>query len=157
MSLGGTTNIKELPRVGAVKPTEGMGFHHSHIDKKKAYGCQAAGMPIGAMGGGFLCHGSRMCGKAKSKTEPAQELVSCLPDAGTVSCAVFDFWYASKDMITGFWAKGYGVARAGSQQGNLPCRPQDPNQGAPKASGERSVASLQQTRKSTISTGLGHT
>ncbi|MCL1914308.1 MAG: transposase [Eubacteriaceae bacterium] len=112
MSLGDTGNTKELPRAGAAKPTEGMGFHHSHIDKKKVYGCQAAGMPIGAMGGGFLCHGFRIYGRAKSKIGPALELVSCLPDAETVSCAVFDSWYASKDITTSFWAKGYEVVCA---------------------------------------------
>ncbi|MCL1912851.1 MAG: transposase [Eubacteriaceae bacterium] len=110
--LDGTINTREAPRSGTTSPSEGMGFHYSHKDKKKVYGCQTAGMLIGAMGSDFLCHGFRIYGKTKSKIELARELISCLPEAETVSCAVSGCWYANKNIIPEFWAKGYEVVCA---------------------------------------------
>jgi hypothetical protein len=110
--LDGTTNTREIPRSGATSPSEGMGFHYSHKDKKKVYGYQVVGMLVGAMGSDFLCHGFRIYDKTKSKIELARELVSCLPQAETVSYAVFDCWYANRNIIPEFWAKGYEVVCA---------------------------------------------
>ncbi|MCL1913098.1 MAG: transposase [Eubacteriaceae bacterium] len=112
VSLDDTTNTKEPPRNGAAKPTEGMGFHHSRKDGRRVCGYQTVGMLIGAMDGEFLCHGFSIYDKAQSKIELAKDLISHLPDAGAVSCAVFDSWYANRKIIPEFWAKGYEVVCA---------------------------------------------
>ena len=105
--LDDTTNTREMPRGGAAKPSEGMDFHHSHKDKKKVYGYQTVGMLVGSMDGDFLCHGFEIYDKTRSKIELARDLISRLPEAGAVSYAVFDIWYANRNIIPEFWAKGY--------------------------------------------------
>ncbi|MCL1914877.1 MAG: hypothetical protein FWG10_13635 [Eubacteriaceae bacterium] len=78
MPLDDTTNAKEPPSAGATKPTEDMGFHHSHRDGKKVYGYHAVGMLIGAKDGEFLALASGYTTRQSQKlSSPKNWLHAC--------------------------------------------------------------------------------
>lgn len=107
-----TISEKKQPSKSAENPTEGTGWHYSHLEKSLVYGHQVFGCTV-SCGDMSLCYELKRYDKnQKSKVDMTLELIASLPVAETESYALFDSWYTNSKTVNAFRAKNYVVIGA---------------------------------------------
>jgi len=107
-----TISEKKQPSKKALNPTEGTGWHYSHLDKEMVYGHQVFGCTV-SCGEMSLCYELKRYDKAKkSKIDMTLALIASLPVAELDSYALFDSWYTNSKTVNAFRAKNYVVIGA---------------------------------------------
>ena len=103
---------KKQPSSKAKNPTEGTGWHYSHLDNSFVFGHQVFASMV-SCGEYDLCHSmSRYEKGKKTKIEMTIELIAELPKADQKSYALLDSWYTSTKIINEFTGKNYHVIGA---------------------------------------------
>ena len=103
---------KKQPSKKALSPTEGTGWHYSHLEKTMVYGHQLLGCTV-SCGEMSLCYEMKRYDKAeKSKIDMTVDLIASLPVAERESYALFDSWYTNAKTVNAFRAKNYIVIGA---------------------------------------------
>jgi hypothetical protein len=103
---------KKQPSVKAKNPTEGTGWHYSHLENGFVFGHQVYASMV-SCGEIDLCHSmSRYEKGVRTKIEMTLALISELPEAEQKSYALLDSWYTSTKIINGFTGKKYEVIGA---------------------------------------------
>jgi hypothetical protein len=107
-----TISEKKPPSSKAVNPTEGTGWHYSHLEKEMVYGHQILGCTV-SCGEISLCYEIKRYEKEKkSKIDMTLDLIASLPVAERESYAMFDSWYTNSKTVNAFRAKNYVVIGA---------------------------------------------
>jgi hypothetical protein len=107
-----TISEKKQSSSKATNPTEGTGWHYSHLEKKMVFGHQIFGSTV-SCGELALCYELSRYDKAKrSKIEMTLDVADSLPVADTESYALFDSWYTNAKTVNAFRAKNYTVIGA---------------------------------------------
>ena len=112
IKIDDTVCEKKQPSSKAQRPTEGTGWHYSHIENGFVFGHQVFASMV-SCGEYDLCHSmSRYEKGRKTKIEMTLELIAELPHAEQKSYALLDSWYTSTKIINGFTGKNYDVIGA---------------------------------------------
>jgi hypothetical protein len=103
---------KKPPSSKAKNPTEGTGWHYSHLENGFVFGHQVFTSMV-SCGEYDLCHSmSRYEKGGRTKIEMTLDIISELPQAEQKSYALLDSWYTSTKIINGFTSKNYDVIGA---------------------------------------------
>jgi len=107
-----TISEKKQPSSKANCPTEGTGWHYSHLAGGYVFGHQLFASTV-SCGELSLCYELSRYAKAKgSKIEMTLDLIASLPVANTETYALFDSWYTNTKTVNAFRAKNYTVIGA---------------------------------------------
>jgi hypothetical protein len=112
IKIDDTVCEKKRPSSKAKKPTEGTGWHYSHLEGGFVFGHQVYTSMV-ECGELDLCHSMTRYEKGKkTKIEMTLDIIKELPTAKQKSYALLDSWYTSIDVINGFTGKNYDVIGA---------------------------------------------
>ena len=98
VSIDDTVLPKTVPSSKAKRPTQGAGWHYSHLERKVVYGFQVHAAIVGA-GDASLCHSlKRCCPENKTKVNMTLDIIRSLPDhAGAY--LLMDSWYTNPGVL----------------------------------------------------------
>jgi hypothetical protein len=105
LSIGDTACIKSRPLKGAVRQTQGAGWHCSHLEGKTANGRQAFAAAAAAGSGPARCLEIELCGMGKSKIEMACSFAAGLPRKAR-GYTLFDSRHSCQAVVEAFWGAG---------------------------------------------------
>jgi|GEM_PF-2402586 len=109
LKINDTISEKKQPSSKAQRPTEGTGWHYSHLSGGYVFGHQIFASTV-SCGDLSLCYELSRYDKAKrSKIEMTLDLIVSLPAAVTETYALFDSWYTNAKTVSAFRAKNYTV------------------------------------------------
>ena len=112
IKIDDTVCEKKPPSSKAKRPTEGTGWHYSHLENGFVFGHQVFTTMV-ECGEYDLCHSMSRYEKGKqTKIEMTLDIITELPRAEQKSYALLDSWYTSANVINGFTAKNYNVIGA---------------------------------------------
>lgn len=112
LKIDDTISEKKQPSSKTKQPTEGTGWHYSHLAGGYVFGHQIFASTV-SCGGLSLCYELSRYDKAKrSKIEMTLDVVASLPIAKRQSFALFDSWYTNAKTVNAFRAKNYIVIGA---------------------------------------------
>ena len=98
ISIDDTVLPKTVPSSKAKRPTEGAGWHYSHLEGKVVYGFQVYAAIVGT-GDASLCHSlKRCCPEIGTKIDMTLDIIHALPDhAGAY--ILMDSWYTNPGIL----------------------------------------------------------
>ena len=98
VSIDDTVLPKTVPSSKAKRPTEGAGWHYSHLEGKVVYGFQVHAAIVGT-GDASLCHClKRCCPENGTKINMTLQIIQALPDhAGAY--LLMDSWYTNPSIL----------------------------------------------------------
>ena len=97
VSIDDTVLPKTVPSSKAKRPTEGAGWHYSHLEGKAVYGFQVHAAIVGT-GNVSLCHCLKRCCPEKTKISMTLDVIHALPDhAGAY--LLMDSWYTNPGIL----------------------------------------------------------
>jgi hypothetical protein len=112
IKIDDTVCEKKPPSGKAKNPTEGTGWHYSHLENAFVFGHQVLTTMV-ECGEYDLCYSMERYDKEKkTKIEMTLDIIAGLPIAEQKSYALLDSWYTSTDIINGFTKKNYHVIGA---------------------------------------------
>lgn len=96
---------KTKPSSKAKRPTEGTGFHYSHLEEKLVYGYQVHAAAV-STGETSLCYSLKRYDKEQgTKIEMTKDVLESLPDQ-TGAYLLTDSWYTNADILNACIQKG---------------------------------------------------
>lgn len=105
--LDDTIAEKTKPSSKAKRPTEGCGYHHSHLKKKRVYGHQIVCVLL-ECGGLRLPYYMELYDKRKqSKISMVKNIIQTLPDLPGKVYVLGDSWYSANSVIYAARARGF--------------------------------------------------
>jgi len=112
VKIDDTISEKKQPSSKATRPTEGTGWHYSHLESGYVFGHQIFASTV-SCGELSLCYELSRYDKTKrSKIEMTLDTVASLPIAERKSFALFDSWYTNAKTVNAFRSKNYIVIGA---------------------------------------------
>lgn len=98
VSIDDTVLPKTVPSSKAKRPTQGAGWHYSHLEGKVVYGFQVYAAIVGT-GDTSLCHClKRCCLENKTKINMTLDIIHDLPDH-TAAYLLMDSWYTNPSIL----------------------------------------------------------
>ncbi len=98
ISIDDTVITKTKPSSKAKRPTEGAGWHYSHLEGKVVYGYQVHAAIVSA-GKTALCYSLKRYSKEdETKVEMTLDVLKSLPDR-TGAYILMDSWYTNPDIL----------------------------------------------------------
>ena len=98
LSIDDTVVAKKKPSSRAVRPTEGTGWHYSHLEKKQVYGFQMHAAIV-STGNNAICYGlRRCCPEHGTKVDMAAEVIASIPETEHPVYVLVDSWYTNIDV-----------------------------------------------------------
>lgn len=104
VSIDDTVLPKTVPSSKAKRPTQGTGWHYSHLEGKVVYGYQVHAALVGT-GDVSLCCSLKRCSEQGTKMDMTLDLIRSLPD-GTGSYVLMDSWYTNSRVLDACKEKG---------------------------------------------------
>ena len=98
VSIDDTVLAKTVPSSKAKRPTEGAGWHYSHLEGKVIYGFQVHAAIV-STGDTSLCYSLKRCNKeSATKIDMTRDIIQSIPDqAGAYF--LMDSWYTNSDLL----------------------------------------------------------
>ena len=98
VSIDDTVLPKTVPSSKAKRPTEGAGWHYSHLEKKVVYGFQVHAAIVGTGDASLSYSLKRFCPENKTKIDMTLDIIDALPDdAGAY--LLMDSWYTNSAIL----------------------------------------------------------
>ncbi len=105
ISIDDTVIPKTKPSSKAKRPTEGTGWHYSHLEKKLVYGYQVHAATI-STGDISLCYSLKRYSKEGStKIDMTMDILKSIPD-NSGAYFLMDSWYTNADILKACGEKG---------------------------------------------------
>ena len=107
-----TVVAKKKPSSRAVHPTEGTGWHYSHLEKKQVYGFQMHTAII-STGNNAICYSlRRCCPEHGTKVDMSVEVIAPIPKTKCPVYVLADSWYSNISVWNSCIEKGYHLIGA---------------------------------------------
>ena len=105
ISIDDTVLPKTVPSSKAKRPTQGAGWHYSHLEGKVVYGHQVHAAIVGT-GDASLCYSlKRCCPENGTKIDMTLEILRSLPNQ-TGAYILMDSWYTNPSVLDACQEKG---------------------------------------------------
>ena len=105
ISADDTVLPKTVPSSKAKRPTQGAGWHYSHLEGKVVYGYQIHAAIVGT-GNTSLCYSlKRCCPENGTKIDMTLDIIRSLPDK-TGAYVLMDSWYTNPGVLDACLEKG---------------------------------------------------